>query len=93
MYLNNYYLLKGQFILEDKVYSLNKYYLNFKPLSVKIEIKIKNEFQYTINLIIFFLKFMSSQQIKIKYINSCLICFCYVHDKYEIFNIIENLIN
>ena len=43
MYLNNYYLLKGQFILEDKVYSLNKYSLIFKPTSVRIEINIKNE--------------------------------------------------
>ena len=57
MYLNYYYLLKGQFILEDKIYSLNKYSLLFKPLSIKIEINIKNALKYAINLIIFFFKF------------------------------------
>jgi len=92
MYLNNYYLLKGQFILEDKVYSLNKYSLIFKPTSVRIEINIKNELKYAINLIIFFFKLICSQQIKIKYINSSLICSCTAYNKYEIFNMIENLI-
>lgn len=93
MYLNNYYLLKSQLLLEDKVYYLNKYCLIFKPIKIKIEIKIKNELQYAINIIIFFLKFMCSQFIKIKYVNNNLICFCSTYNKYEIFNIIENWIN
>ena len=93
MYLNYYYLLKGQFILEDKIYSLNKYSLLFKPLSIKIEINIKNELKYAINLIIFFFKFICSQQIKIKYLNNNLVCFCSTYNKYEIFIIIETFIH
>lgn len=72
MYLEYYYLYKGQLLLNDKIYDIKKTH-KLTLSSIRLNINIKNEFKYIINMMLLFLKFINFQKIIIKYkkLNIC----------------------